>query len=120
MCRMSGPQALFDIGQYDTRMLDNLACMRQALLHRRRAVHLERVARTDQPPHPVKAKTLQRLSRDVRMPGVRGVKRPPEQANDLSCRGIWKMIAQIERPPKYIRGRKEGSTAPLSIALYAA
>ena len=114
---VAGAKMGLDIRDLDPRVLHHLARARQTGRHRGRSMRLERIARADHPPHPIQPETLDRLAGDMGVTLVRRIERPAKQPDHLPRGRIWKWITQRKRPPIYIRGRKKGSNAPLSIAL---
>jgi len=85
---------LFDPRHGHTRMIHHFAGLRYPRLHRRRAALLERITRAHQPPHLIQPKPFERLTRDVRMPRMRRIKRPAQQSDHLTRGRIWNVIAQ--------------------------
>ena len=83
------------IRDFDLWVIDQNFGSRHSLFDRGWAVLFKRVARGYNPPDFIKIKPLDRFACDMRMPFVGGIKRPSEQADDLTLSGVWEAMAHL-------------------------
>lgn len=111
-------KARFDVCDLHTRMRHHRPRVVQTRHHRRRSTGFQRITGAYQPPNLIQTKSFEGFTRDMRVACVGRVKRSTQQSDHLTGGGIWNIIAQnVDRPPKLLRGRKEGRNARLSIKL---
>ena len=87
--RVTGSKLCFDVSNDHAGMAHDPARACNTLVQWRWSTLLQWIAGRNQPPDPVQAETLQRLSGDVNMAVVCRIKRPAEQADPQAARN-WR------------------------------